>query len=160
MSAILDRIPKLKQGLPLWNFPFLSNRPYTYGCQVKQIFNKEGKRLHLCRFWRTYKLLQKKKKKKYILAPLSIDKYFCSFPICLDFVGNTKKNFFLRIFFSASGSKFWVCLGEENKNDKVWHYEKTFIQIQGVPSIGTHFRFQFLTFLIVVSKRCNSAILT
>jgi hypothetical protein len=24
--------------------------------------------------------------------------------------------------------------------------------IQGVPSIGTHFRFQFLTFLIVISK--------
>ena len=102
----------------------------------------------------------KKKKKKNILAPLSIDKYFCSFPICLDFVGNTKKNFFLRIFFSASGSKFWVCLGEENKNDKVWHYEKTFIQIQGVPSIGTHFRFKFLTFLMALSKKPNSAILT
>ena len=25
--------------------------------------------------------------------------------------------------------------------------------IQGVPSIGTHFRFQFLTFLIVLSKK-------
>ena len=34
------------------------------------------------------------------------------------------------------------------------------ILIQGVPSIGTHFRFQFLTFLIVLSKKCNFAILT
>ena len=32
------------------------------------------------------------------------------------------------------------------------------VNIQGVPSIGTHFRFQFLTFLIVLSKKCNSAI--
>ena len=32
--------------------------------------------------------------------------------------------------------------------------------IQGVPSIGTHFRFQFLTFLMVLSKKSNSAILT
>ena len=32
--------------------------------------------------------------------------------------------------------------------------------IQGVPSIGTHFRFQFLTFLIVLSKKSNYAILT
>ena len=28
-------------------------------------------------------------------------------------------------------------------------------EIQGVPSIGTHFRFQFLTFLIVQSKISN-----
>ena len=32
--------------------------------------------------------------------------------------------------------------------------------IQGVPSIGTHFRFQFLTFLMVLWKKANSAILT
>ena len=32
--------------------------------------------------------------------------------------------------------------------------------IQGVPSIGTHFRFQFLTFLMVLWKKSNSAILT
>ena len=32
--------------------------------------------------------------------------------------------------------------------------------VQGVPSIGTHFRFQFLTFLIVLSKKSNYAILT
>ena len=32
--------------------------------------------------------------------------------------------------------------------------------LQGVPSIGTHFRFQFLTFLIVISKKSNYAILT
>ena len=34
------------------------------------------------------------------------------------------------------------------------------INIQGVPSIGTHFRFQFLTFLMVLWKKANSAILT
>ena len=28
-------------------------------------------------------------------------------------------------------------------------------QIQGVPSTGTHFRFQFLTFLIALSKKSN-----
>ena len=38
-----------------------------------------------------------------------------------------------------------------------WH---NYCLIQGVPSIGTHFQFQFLTFLIVLSKKCNSAILT
>ena len=27
--------------------------------------------------------------------------------------------------------------------------------VQGVPSIGTHFRFQFLTFRIVLSKKYN-----
>ena len=32
--------------------------------------------------------------------------------------------------------------------------------IQGVPSIGTHFRFQFLTFLIVLPKKFNYTILT
>ena len=32
--------------------------------------------------------------------------------------------------------------------------------IQGVPSIGTHFRFKFLTFLMVLSKKANYAILT
>ena len=38
-------------------------------------------------------------------------------------------------------------------NEKVTH-------IQGVPPISTHFRFQFLTFLMVVSKKANYAILT
>ena len=33
-------------------------------------------------------------------------------------------------------------------------------QLQGVPSIGTHFQFQFLTFLMVLWKKANSAILT
>ena len=33
-------------------------------------------------------------------------------------------------------------------------------QIQGVPAISTHFWFQFLTFLMVLSKKSNSAILT
>ena len=32
--------------------------------------------------------------------------------------------------------------------------------IQGVPAISTHFWFQFLTFLMVLSKKSNSAILT
>ena len=30
-----------------------------------------------------------------------------------------------------------------------------FLHIQGVPSIGTHFRFQFLNFLIVLSQKSN-----
>ena len=37
---------------------------------------------------------------------------------------------------------------------------RIFIHVQGVPSIGTHFRFQFLTFLIVLSKKSDYAILT
>ena len=35
-----------------------------------------------------------------------------------------------------------------------------FPQIQGVPPIGTHFWFQFLTFLMVLSKEARFAILT
>ena len=34
--------------------------------------------------------------------------------------------------------------------------ENLFFNIQGVPSIGTHFRFQFLNFLIVLSQKSNS----
>jgi hypothetical protein len=43
-----------------------------------------------------------------------------------------------------------------------WKFVNPFVEqlIQGVPSIGTHFRFQSLTFLMVLSKKSNSAIST
>ena len=34
------------------------------------------------------------------------------------------------------------------------------LHLQGVPSIGTHFWFQFLTFVMVLSKKAIYAILT
>ena len=40
------------------------------------------------------------------------------------------------------------------------NFGRTLIHLQGVPSIGTHFRFKFLTFLMVLSKKANYAILT